>query len=610
MLNAFGALEGEDPDLIIHTTLDMIQRQTPTNLLNDETYYKSFENPNLESLKEDDRVFILGDCGIFSEYTEEEKEAKQKGEEVQKNENKADVFSNTNQVISIPFNIDAKNKTFLLISGILVKEFHYVAFVINKLEENYRIDIYGDDLCFSFNINLDEEKFDVKRNEITADFFIYRTFYQVTGEKQIDDKEYEKEMFLQIDNVTNFNKLSNNFIEVLTMEQAQFVLAHLEHYKDQTPELEEKLKKHINKLNMPGEKERLQSLIEEPEKMLTKKTTNNTTKFFALTRQRKQLIKKLSIDIGKNLVKEHAAVGFITRERYEYNEIVFTTGGDCIITYTPQINSPVVAMELTNEQLNKVQGIQGLEEYMKRAILIFAFNIKNHTNFFRLNAEQLAHDFPPQDGETEPLTQEKLIKDVKDWWSHNTVELQGDGTAKVKPKVRATVIKPQVDVLFVVYSTGGFETKDSEYKIKFVIKYDILKKGTEEKIEDRCYETDEQLTSIDQVIDLICEDILDHAICADQTTVIEFRYKYPHMVNCAIFDHDALIRWKRLSDRTIVIHCKNKTMTCKVENKSLEEIKALVEEKVKEFNIPENIPTKICGSFYLPQETLSARKPF
>ena len=96
--------------------------------------------------------------------------------------------------------------------------------------------------------------------------------------------------------------------------------------------------------------------------------------------------------------KDSTTAGFITRERYDYNEIVFTTGGDCIITYTPQINSPVVAMELTNEQLNKVQGMQGLEEYMKRAILIFAFDIKNHTNFFRQNAEQLAHDFPPQDG--------------------------------------------------------------------------------------------------------------------------------------------------------------------------------------------------------------------
>ena len=581
LLNTFGALEGEDPDVIINSLLERIERQTPTKLFSDGFFYRAFDSPKFETLTKEQNVIMLGDAGVFTEYAE------------QAVDQSADIYENTNRIISIPLIFNTNNKTFTLTSGILAKDFHYITFIINKQEDHYEVDIYDDDECEGFTIPLETEIFEVKMNQRTSEFYFYRTFYEVKEEKE-EITDEEKAMFEQISTITDGKPLSNNFIDVLTLEQTQFVLEHIKHYEDQTPELEHKLKKHIDKLNLPGEQEKLEALIEEPEKILAKKNRNNTTKFYALTRQRKLRSLELNKITTETLLKQQIATGIITKAKFEYDSIQFLKNGDTLITYTPQINSSAVTFDFTSEELNKVQGMDGLEDYMKYAILVFSFDQKNKTEFFKQNMKQVMKDYPKQKGEPFPLTMTQLLKDVKDWWNNNTIEVQENGTSTVKPKARATIIQEQVDVSFTVYSTGYYESQDSEYKVKFSINYEIFMKGTEEKIEEGSFETNKQLAAIDEATNMIREHILDHAISADQNTEIEFRYKYPEMNTPAIFEHIALVRWRREGKAMITLKCGEREIRCAIQDGITEEnIEEFVEENTYRLKIPKNIQTKL-----------------
>ena len=96
-------------------------------------------------------------------------------------------------------------------------------------------------------------------------------------------------------------------------------------------------------------------------------------KYQVLLIQQSAIFSERSVRTIQNLFNQNKK--FMTQTKFAFKFGKLTRSGHCKVSWFDQLNDVSVIMELTDEELNCIQGMFGLLEYQKRAILIYAYDI-------------------------------------------------------------------------------------------------------------------------------------------------------------------------------------------------------------------------------------------
>ena len=321
------------------------------------------------------------------------------------------------------------------------------------------------------------------------------------------------ELILQVS-----GEISKNIVEVLDKELAAYILEHLEEYPHNDT-LVTKLNKRIAYLSEPEHEEKFKILLKDPTVL-----SKQHVKFQTLLIQRYAFGEEYAKDRTKALFEQNKQ--FMTKSGYAFKKGKITKKSRVLMSWEDQLNDVATIMALTDEELDNIEGMEGLPGYKKRAILLYAYD-KTKKNSHELDKyiNAIMGQFKKQRGESKATTAESLKKFCKDWMNDNAVDEVRTEHGEIH-EAHATEIQDKVRVKYEVYLYHLYSYGE---RIRYIpgmsisIKYEILSSEGDVSLEEgRCDPPYDAKTQED-IEKAITEAILDNSIYADQNTELVFQ---------------------------------------------------------------------------------------